>query len=218
MKKLSLLQPLIYILFIGLSYPVTAFSSSTSSDNEPQQLIQVMSQQFEHELITHQKEIKKNPVITDDLITKHLISNVNFLLMSRYVLGKNWKKAATQQRDEFVELFETLLIRFYSKAFIEYLKKNDIEKGMISYLPFRAKAGSKYAKVKTEIKVNPDKPKIQVNYSLYRGKTKGWKIYDISVEGISLVSSYRSSFNDIIKKETMAGLIEHLRKKVVKVN
>jgi phospholipid transport system substrate-binding protein len=214
MKNYYSLHTLLYLLIIGLCFPISAFSQSTNNNNSPQQLIKTMSEQFENEIITHQQEIKKNPAITDDLITKHLVSNVNFLLMSRYVLGKNWKKAATEQKDEFAQLFESLLIRFYSKAFIEYLKKNHIEKGMISYLPFRAKSGSKYAKVKTEIKVNPETPKIQVNYSLYQGKTKGWKIYDISIEGISLVTSYRSSFNDIIKKESMAGLINHLRKKV----
>jgi len=214
MKNYYSLQLLIYILIIGLCYPISAFSKSSAKSNEPQQLIQEMSQQFESELINNQLEIRKNPAITDELITKHLVSNVNFLLMSRYVLGKNWKKATTQQKEEFVELFTSLLIRFYSKAFIEYLKKNDIEKGMISYLPFRAKSGSKYAKVKTEIKVNPDTPKVQVNYSLYKGKSKGWKIYDINVEGISLVSSYRSSFNSIIKKETMDGLLKHLHKKI----
>lgn len=213
MKKTSFLRILIYLSLIGFYCPVYAFSNATVNSNEPQQIIQTMSQQFENELITHQEEIRVNPAITDGLITKHLISNVNFLLMSRYVLGKNWKKTTTQQQDEFVQLFKALLIRFYSKAFIEYLKNNQIEKGMITFLPFRSKAESKYAKVKTEIKVNSGTPKIQVSYSLYHGKTKGWKIYDINVEGISLVNSYRSSFNQIIKKESMAGLITHLQKK-----
>ena len=214
MKKISYLQILIYLTVVGLSYPLSAFSNTIVDKTDPQQLIQTMSQQFESELITHQQKIKNNPAITDDLITKHLVANVDFLLMSRYVLGKNWNNATTQEKDDFVQLFETLLIRFYSKAFIEYLKTNNIEKGMISYLPFRAKSGSKYVKVKTEIKLSPDKPTVQVDYSLYQGKKTGWKIYDISVEGISLVSSYRSSFNGIIKKETMSGLITHLRNKV----
>jgi phospholipid transport system substrate-binding protein len=213
MTNIPSLQILIYILIIAIFYPVPALSSNVTED-EPKQIILSMSQQFEDELLRHQKDINNKPSITDDLIIQHLIPNVNFLLMSRYVLGKNWKKASTPQQEEFVQLFKTLLIRFYSKVFVDYLKTNQIETGMTTLLPFRAKSDSKYAKVKTEMKVNSDKPKIQVNYSLYLSKKNGWKIYDISVEGISLVSSYRSSFNQIIKKESMAGLMNHMKNKI----
>ncbi|MFK5985384.1 MAG: ABC transporter substrate-binding protein [Pseudomonadota bacterium] len=206
------LSPKIFraILTIAMLLPVTLFANT----QEPRLLIQEMSGQFENEMIEHQSDIKKDLSIADELIHKHLVPNVNFLLMSRYVLGKNWKKADAAQQDEFVGLFKSLLIRFYSKAFVEYLKKHQIEKGMINILPYRAKSGSKYAKVKTEITVEPGAPKVQVKYTLFNSKTKGWKIYDISVEGISLVTSYRSSFKNIIAKEKINGLLNHLKKKL----
>ncbi len=212
MKKHTFHQAFYHCLFIGLLIPLLNYANA-SADN-PQQIIREMSEQFEKKLLIHQKEIKKNAAIADELINKYLVPNVNFPLMSRYVLGKNWKKATATQQQEFIKLFKQLLIRFYSKAFIEYLQKHSVEKGMINFLPFRGKKGAKSAKVKIEIKVNADTPPIQVKYTLYKGKSLGWKIYDISVEGISLVTSYRSTFKQIVAKEKMSGLIAHLQKKI----
>jgi phospholipid transport system substrate-binding protein len=212
-NKLNLplfMQPFFYLLVALLLSPEIVLSEQKS----PLELVKHMSKQFEDDLISHQDKIKSDPSMTSEIIMRTLDSHVNFPLMSRYVLGQNWKKATKEQQDEFVILFKSLLIRFYSKAFNKYLKDHRIEKGMIAFSPYRKSSNPKYAKVKTEIKLNADTSKLKVQYSLYNGKKSGWKIYDLSIEGISLVTSYRSSFKDIIKREKMSGLIKHLDEKL----
>ena len=87
------LQILIYILIMGVFYPLSAQSNTVADNLEPQQIILSMTQQFENELSLHQKDITDKPSITEELIIQHLIPNVNFLLMSRYVLGKKLEKS-----------------------------------------------------------------------------------------------------------------------------
>jgi len=189
-----------------------------ANDKAPLELIEKVTLELENELFKQTDAIKDNPKLTSELIEKHLVPHINFPLMSRYVLGKNWRKTDTEQREEFIELFHALLVKFYSKAFIKYLQNNNINQGMIGFLPFRSKSGSKYATVKSRITHKKNAPPIAVHYQLYNGKTKGWKVYDINVEGISLVTSYRSSFSQLIKKKGMQGLLAELQKKVDNLN
>gem|GEM_PF-5230377 len=168
---------------------------------------------LESDLITHQDAIKVQPEKATELLTKHLPIHVDFNLMARYVMGRNWNKAAQSEQQEISVLFSHLLIRFYSNALINYLEKNTIQSGMIELLPFHDDPKSEYARVKTNMKVIPGAPQVRVNYSLYKTTPRGWMIYDLSVEGVSLVTSYRSSFNDIVKKEGVKGLISHLKAK-----
>jgi len=192
--------------------------TSYASDNAPQQLIIKVTDALEHELLTNAEVLRGNPALTTELIEKHLVPHINFPLMSRYVLGKNWRKIDSTQREEFIHLFHVLLVKFYSNAFSKYIQSNTVDKEMIKFLPFRSKTGSKYATVKSKITHNKNAPPIAVNYQLYNGKTKGWKVYDINVEGISLVTSYRSSFNQLIKQKGMQGLLVELQEKINKLN
>lgn len=203
----------IFCLFL-LFLPLTA----SSSDLAPHELVVQVTEKLEQELFDKSNELKDNPKLTSQLIEKHLVPHINFPLMSRYVLGKNWRKADKQQREEFIVLFHDLLVKFYSKAFVKYLKTNTINKGMIEFLPFRGKKGSKYATVKSKLVHKKSAPPIAVNYQLYQGKTKGWKVYDINVEGISLVTSYRSNFNQLIKQKGITGLLADLQEKINKLN
>lgn len=181
----------------------------------PLQIVQKMSLQLEDSFIKNQDKIKVNSALTSKLISNAIGSNVNFTMMSQYILGRNWKKATAQQKQEFISLLKSLLIRLYSRAFNDYLKTNRIEKGMITFLPYRSDPKSeKRAKIKTEIKLSSSKTKLKVFYSLYKGKTNGWKIYDLSINGLSLVTTYRSTYNRIIKKKQIAGLINCLKEPI----
>ena len=203
------------LLISGLS-PIS-FALASAVDVSPEQLIKEMSESFEVAIVANQEKIKLTPKLTEELATQYIIPEINFKLMSRYILGKNWKKANPQEQQEFVTLFTQLLIRFYSKAFNELIEKHTLKQGMISYPVSRNKKNSRYVRIKTAIKINNDTPIVHVHYSLYQNKMKQWHIYDFTIEGISLVTSYRSSFNQIIQKEKVSGLLEHLRKKISKL-
>ncbi len=201
-----------------LSSTVAIANTAMNIEKNAQQLLQSMIENLESDLIAHNDQLKKDPVLTSSILQKHLLGNVHFPIMSRYVLGKNWNKLNKVQKDKFLTLFQQLLVRFYTKIFIEYTQKNQIEKGMISFLPYYEKSNSKYSRVKTSVKLSNNSPKTRVNYSMYKTRSNGWKVYDISIEGISLVKTYQASFNSIIKKESVDALLAHLQQKVDQLN
>jgi len=208
----------LFRFFITIALFSLSLATAYADEPTPQELIVGVSNKLENELFSQSESLKDNPQLTIELIEKHLVPNINFPLMSRYVLGKNWRKINAEQKKEFISLFHSLLVKFYSKAFVTYLQTNSINKGMIKFMPFRGKSGSKYATVKSKLTQKRNAPPIDVHYQLYNGKTKGWKVYDINVEGISLVTSYRSSFNKLIKQKGMQGLLGDLQEKIDKLN
>ena len=190
-----------------------AWAQSTRQQT-PDQVIRNMASDFEQAFVSQQQQIKAHPEMVKTLIQQYLMPQVNFALMSRYVLGRNWNKANPQQQQQFMRLFEQLLLHFYSKGFVEVAQKYHLTTGMVTFLPFHMKQNSKFARVKTRVKLHADKPAIKINYSLYLTQKSGWKIYDISVEGISLVTNYRASFNRLIQKGGITLLLENLQQKI----
>jgi phospholipid transport system substrate-binding protein len=162
--------------------------------------------------------IRQDPQVAHDLINENLVPKINFKLMSRWVLGRNWKKANSQQRDEFISEFKGLVIKFYSKALVDYLQKNDLREDVISFQPFRGKVDGKYATVRSQVNPPNGGEPVKVNYDLYFSKSGQWQVYDVSVEGISLVTTYRSSFKQIIDQKGMDALLAELKDKNSSLN
>lgn len=137
-----------------------------------------------------------------DLIAPHF----DFQAMSRSILAQNWKKASPQQRDRFVELFSNLLENTYIVAMEAYTNQK---------IKINAeKRKGKRALVKAVIEqdtgvVTP------INYRM-RLNADGWYAYDVIIEGVSLVSNYRSTFRTIVKRDGMDGLLDQLATKLAK--
>ena len=140
-----------------------------------------------------------------NLVKSKILPHFNFTRMTRLAMGKNWSKASPQQQQELEEAFRTLLVRTYYKALAVYSDHT------IKVSPVTNMAGETDATVKTEI-VPPNGQAVSINYSME--KTNGaWKIYDITVAGISLVINYRGTFNSKIRSGGVKGLLESLNKK-----
>lgn len=202
--------------FLFSAIPTTVFAQSVP---EPQLLMEETTKRMVSAFIDNSEAIRKDPQLAHDLINEYLLPKINFMLMSRYVLGKNWKKATPAQQQEFIAQFRELLIKFYSRALLEYLQGNDVHADIITFKPFRGKKDSRYVTVRSQ--VNPPKggTAIQVNYDLYHSKKSGlWQIYDVTIEGISMVTNYRTSFNESITKSGIDGLIKELKDKVKTLN
>jgi phospholipid transport system substrate-binding protein len=142
--------------------------------------------------------------LVDDLVIPHF----DFVRMSQWVLGKHWRTADKDQQMQFVEEFKKLLVRTYATALLEYSDRK------INYFPVHEEADGDTVTVKTEA-VQSASTKVPINYRMHV-KDNGWKVYDVSVDGISLVSTYRNTFNSEIKKNGIAGLIQDLVKKNAK--
>ena len=139
------------------------------------------------------------------LTEEKILPNFDFEKVSRLVLGKNWTQASAEQKTAFQSEFKTLLLRTYATALSKY--KNQA----IEYKPFRMDADADTATVKTAIQQQGGQP-IEVDYTLGK-KGEDWKVFDIVIEGVSLVTNYRSQFAQEIRTNGLDSLNKKLADK-----
>ena len=139
------------------------------------------------------------------VIEEKILPNFDFDRVCRMVLGKNWKSATPEQQAIFQKEFRSLLLRTYSSALSKYKDQ------VIEYKPMRYEVDEKNVSVKTQILQSGGQP-IAVDYSLVKG-TAGWKVYDIVIESVSLVTNYRSQFSNEIRQNGLDSLNKKLADK-----
>ena len=134
-----------------------------------------------------------------------ILPHVDFREATQIAMGKSWRDATPAQQKQLVDEFRALLVRVYSSSI-------DVYRGQtMTVLPLRMSPGASDARVRNRY-VSEGKPPVAVDYSMLKTPT-GWKIYDVSVEGISLVLAYRSEFESIVRGAGIDGLIKRLREK-----
>jgi phospholipid transport system substrate-binding protein len=139
------------------------------------------------------------------LTEEKILPQFDFNRMSRMVLGKYWNGATPEQKQQFIDQFRTLLIRTYASALSKYRDQT------IEYKPLRANPEDTDVTVKTKI-LQPSGPAIPIDYSLIKNP-EGWKVYDVVIEGVSLVTNYRGQFSSYARQ---GGLDEVNRQLVAK--
>jgi len=140
-----------------------------------------------------------------DLVDAKVSPHFNFLHMTALAVGKDWRKASPQQQQQLAGEFKTLLVRTYSNALTSYKDQK------VVYKPFRMNAGDTDVLVRTEVHQPGNKP-VQLDYSLEK-LDAGWKVYDVNVAGISLVTNYRDQFGQEIRNGGIDGLIKAIAAK-----
>lgn len=146
----------------------------------------------------------KNPQTIHKLVSRYILPVVDIQATSRLVLGHYWRTATPQQRQAFVAQFKELMIRTYSKSISQYPNSK------IEYLSNRDTSDGRFATVYTRV-VPPNHQPVSVDYSLFKTKN-GWKIYDLTISGLSLVQSYRSTYAEEIQQTSLDALIKRLTK------
>ena len=178
-------------------------STTTASSNQsPLDLVRDTSTEILAILNEEKEAIKQNPDMLNEIISNNVLPHFDFARMGRWTLGKYWRDMNQQQRDKFMGEFRALLIRSYGNVLIKYSNAE------IVYLPFRADKNDTRAKVYTELSP-PNENAIKITYSLH-STDLGWKVYDVAVEGISLVTNYRNSFMRKISQDGIDELIGQL--------
>jgi phospholipid transport system substrate-binding protein len=195
MKRLSLIFAL---LFSGL------FMGSSVASQSPQALVEETSQLMLAKLKEEQQIIKEKPERIYDLVNEIVIPHFDFEYMSQMVLAKYWRRASAGQKKAFTKEFRQLLVRTYATSLNEYAEQE------IIYLPFRASSREDYAIVRTEID-QPGGFPIPINYKLR--KNSEWKVFDVVIDGVSLVTNYRTSFAKEIRQSGLDDLIKTLAKR-----
>ena len=139
------------------------------------------------------------------LAEEKVLPHVDFEEATRLAVGRGWKQANPEQQKKLVQEFRNMLVRTYSNAISAY------EGQEMKVLPSRVKPGDSDATVRNQF-IRPGGKPVLVDYSM-RKTDKGWKIYDIVIEGVSLVLTYRSEFDAVVKQEGIDGLIKRLAQK-----
>ncbi len=141
-----------------------------------------------------------------DLVEKKVLPHFNFTRMTALALGKDWRQATPEQQRVLTEEFRELLVRTYSTALTSYKDET------VDYKPFKMQPGETDVTVRTQIQQVGGRQPITLDYSLEKGSS-GWKVYDVIVAGVSLVTNYRSSFATEIRNGGIDGLIKTLKAK-----
>jgi len=139
------------------------------------------------------------------LVEEKVLPHFDFRLMTSLAVGRDWRQATPEQRDKLVSAFRTLLVRTYSNALTEYRDQ------VIDFKPLRARPGDKDVTVRSEVR-QPGAKAVDIDYALEM-QGDAWKVYDVSVAGVSLVTNYRSSFASQIRQNGIDGLIASLEAK-----
>jgi len=185
------------MLFLVLTFP--AYAADVSPDLVARETTDKIIVLLKANKDAYSKDHKKLYAMVDEQVLTHF----DFRAMARTVLGRYWRGATEDQRAKFTTEFRDLLVRTYATALLKY---ND-EK--IVYMPFRLNPDDRTATVKSEVRRTEGGPPIAINYSFYRTDA-GWKVYDLTVEGASLVTTYQSTYAARVQKEGLDGLIASL--------
>lgn len=180
-------------------------AAAAAADIAPDALVKNVTNEV-LDIVRKDKDIQSgNTKKTLDLVEAKVLPHFNFQRMTQLALGREGRQATPEQFKALAEEFRTLLVRTYSKALTEYRNQE------ILFKPFKMGAADADVKVRTEIRQSGGKP-VPLDYYLEKNPA-GWKVYDMEVGGVSLVTNYRSSFAQEIQKSGIDGLIRSLQAK-----
>jgi phospholipid transport system substrate-binding protein len=184
-------------LWLGL-----VVSGAFAQDDSPDALIRQVTEEV-LSIVRQDKDIQNgNTRKAIELVEAKVLPHFNFQRMTALAMGRDWNKANPEQKTRLSEEFKTLLVRTYSHALTGYRDQK------IRYKPTRMQGDATDVVVKTEIHQSGGKP-IQLDYSLEK-QAEGWKVYDVIVAGVSLVTNYRDTFNQEVRANGVDGLIQML--------
>jgi phospholipid transport system substrate-binding protein len=196
MKKL--LRILVFCL-------ATVSVSSLLADDSASALVKNTTEQVLKNVQQNREELEADPVKLLNLVSEYIFPAFDFNIISQWVLGEAWTKADDPTREIFTDQFRKLLVRTYATALLQFSDET------IEYPEVPQKAGGRTVVVMQNVS-GPNIKTIPIVYRLYRKKGE-WKVFDVSVDGVSLVKTYRASFGSMIKNKGLLGLVETLSEK-----
>jgi phospholipid transport system substrate-binding protein len=141
-----------------------------------------------------------------DVIESKIVPHFNFIRMTRIAMGRNWRVASPEQQKELADEFKTLLVRTYSTALANYRDQQ------IDYKPLRSKPEDTEVTVRSDVKQSGSSQPVSIDYEMEK-TPNGWKVYDVKVGGVSLVTTYRDTFASEVRERGVDGLIKSLSTK-----
>jgi len=195
---------LLLALVSGLNVP-----AALADDTPPDVLARTSSEEV-IAILKKDKELRSgNQAKVYQLVEAKILPNFDFNRMTQLALGKHWPRATAKQKQALVTEFRNLLVRTYSSSLTEFTNQT------IEFKPLTLKPNDTDVTVRSEIRQPGGQP-IPIDYAMYKTDF-GWKVYDVTIDSVSLVTNYRASFASTIRKSGIDGLIKALAEQSARV-
>jgi phospholipid transport system substrate-binding protein len=191
----------ILLSLILLGFSLTGFTQETN----PEQLVQKITNEVLAAVRSDQQLAAGDRQKAIKLAEEKVLPYIDFEEATRLAVGRSWTKATPEQKKQLVSEFRNMLVRTYSNALGEYQGQT------LKVLPSRKSDAPDEATVRTQY-LRQGAPPLPIDFQMLK-KDGGWKVYDIAVEGVSLVLTYRSEFDQVVKQDGIEGLIKRLAQK-----
>jgi phospholipid transport system substrate-binding protein len=178
--------------------------AAAAGGDDPGKVVQSAAEGMLKDLEVNRDSYRKDPAKLNALVEKYLLPRFDTQYSARLVLGKHWRTASDDQKKRFVDAFYQSLLKNYGNALVEFTSDR------MKILPAQVDAKGETATVRTEIK-RSNGTRIPVNYQL-RKTPEGWKAWDVVIEGISYVKSFREDFGAEIDQKGLDAVIERIEK------
>ncbi len=175
-----------------------------AQDTSPEQLVQKITNEVLASIKSDKQLAAGDKQKAVKLAEEKVLPYIDFEEATRLAVGRAWAKATPEQKKRLIAEFRNMLVRTYSNAIGEYQGQT------LKVLPSRGKQDPQDTTVRTQF-VRPGGPPLPIDFQMRN--EGGWKVYDIAVEGVSLVLTYRSEFDAVVKQEGIDGLIKRLAQK-----
>ena len=190
---------------LGCLFFILYFSVGTAWTATPDEVVKETAEGVISHIESNRSVLEAHPEKIYDMVNELVIPRFDFISMSKWVLGKHWRTANEEQRSKFIAQFKALLVRTYARALLEYSGQS------IKYYPVEQNSTSTLAVVKTEL-TSSSNTQLPILYRMHQ-KNEEWKVVDVAVDGVSLVTTYRNSFATQIKKKGFDSLLNELSEK-----
>jgi phospholipid transport system substrate-binding protein len=179
-------------------------TSVFAADQAPDELVMAAAQEV-MQIIKADKGVVADKNKLYQLVDAKVLPHFDFNRMTQLAMGRNWKTASDAQKETLVKEFRQLLVRTYSTSLSQF--KNQT----IDFKPTKVADADTETTVKTLVN-QPGGSPVPIDYSMQKSAA-GWKVYDVTVEGVSLVTNYRGEFNEQIRNGGVDGLVKTLAEK-----
>jgi phospholipid transport system substrate-binding protein len=184
--------------------PMPAAAAAPSAAEQPSQVIETAADGLLKALDADRQTYRNDASKREALVDQYILPHVDTQFAAQLVLGKYWKTATPQQRDRFINAFYHSMLNNYGVAIVEFTSNT------LKVYPSRTSAGDQNATVRTEMTRTSGAP-ISVNYYMHE-TADGWKAWDVVIDGVSYILSYRQDFQPQIAQQGLDAVISRLER------
>ena len=196
-------RSLLVLLSVCLIAPMWVVSSAATATIAPDKLIESVAHQVLVDLDKNREAYRKDSAQLRHMVDKYMLVNFDTEYAAQLVLAKNWRTASVEQRRQFIEVFYQSLLQNYGSTLLDFTADR------LKIFPYQGKSTDTVATVRSEIR-RDNGDKVSVSYTL-RMTEAGWKAYDVTIEGVSYVKSFRTDFGTEIEQKGLDAVIKRLQ-------